>query len=168
MVALNRFVPLDLGWRTEPFNHQEWMFELKYDGFRARAEISDGKVRLFSRRGHAYKAWPGLCTAIGRDLHGHRAVLDGELVCLDENGRPIFLELLYRRRRPVFVAFDLLSLDGEDLREASLVERKAFLARLVPDDSFSLLFAQHVVANGRQFFAQSCALDLEDRIFYGS
>jgi bifunctional non-homologous end joining protein LigD len=161
MAALERFAPLEVGRRTEPFDHEEWFFELKYDGFRARAEVFDGKAMLFSRRGHLYRAWPGLCDAIGRDLLGHRAVLDGELICPDEKGRPIFLDLLYRRRRPVFVAFDLLHLDGEDLRDASLVERKALLARLIPDGSFSLLYAQHVVYNGRELFRQACALDLE-------
>ena len=161
MTAFERFAPLALRRCTGPFDHQEWLFELKYDGFRARAEISDGRAQLFSRRGHIYKAWPGLCTSIARDLRGHRAVLDGELVCLDEKGRPIFVDLLYRRRRPVLVAFDLLHLDGEDLREASLVQRKALLARLIPESSFSLLYAQHVVYNGRALFRQACALDLE-------
>jgi bifunctional non-homologous end joining protein LigD len=161
MAANERFAPLGLGRRTQPFDHQEWLFELKYDGFRARAEISDGKTQLFSRRGHPYKAWPGLCAAIGRELRRHRAVLDGELVCLDEKGRPIFLDLLHRRRRPVFVAFDLLQLDGEDLRDATLIERKTLLARLIPENSFSLLYAQHVVYNGRALFHQACALDLE-------
>jgi bifunctional non-homologous end joining protein LigD len=161
MAAFERFVSLELGRRTEPFDHEEWLFELKYDGFRARAEVSDGKAEFFSRRGRPYQAWPGLFDAIGRDLRGHRAVLDGELVCLDGKGRPIFLDLLHRRRRPVFIAFDLLHLDGEDLREGSLVERKALLARLIPENSFSLLYAQHVVFSGRALFRQACALDLE-------
>jgi bifunctional non-homologous end joining protein LigD len=161
MVVFERFAPLELGRRNEPFDHEEWLFELKYDGFRARAEIRDGKAQLFSRRGRPYKAWPGLAAAIGRELRRHRAVLDGELVCLDKNGRPIFADLLHRRRRPVFVAFDLLHLDGEDLREATLSERKAFLARLIPEKSFSLLYAEHAVYNGRALFDQVCALDLE-------
>ena len=161
MAAFERIPPLELGRRTEPFDHPEWLFELKYDGFRARLEVSDGTVQLFSRRGRAYKSWPGLCESLGRDLRGHRAVLDGELVCLDEKGRPIFLDLLYRRRRPVFVAFDLLHLDGEDLRDAALVERKAFLRRLIPENSFSLLYAQHVVYTGCALYRQACALDLE-------
>jgi bifunctional non-homologous end joining protein LigD len=161
MAAFTRFPPLELGGRAEPFDHEEWLFELKYDGFRARAEVSNGRAELFSRRGHRYRAWPGLCDAIGRDLRRHTAVLDGELVCLDEKGRPIFLDLLYRRRRPVLIAFDLLHLDGEDLREGTLVERKALLARLIPENSFSLLYAPHVVYNGRALFHQACALDLE-------
>ena len=160
-VAFPHFAPLELGRRSEPFDHSEWVFELKYDGFRARAEICDGTALLFSRRGLAYKSWPGLREQLARDLAGHQAVLDGELVCLDEKGRPIFLDLLYRRRRPVFVAFDLLYLDGEDLRDATLLERKAFLARLIPENSFSLLYAQHVVCHGRTLFKHACALDLE-------
>jgi bifunctional non-homologous end joining protein LigD len=161
MAAFERFAPLQLGRRNEPFDHEEWLFELKYDGYRARAEICDGKAQLFSRRGRPYKAWPGLCSAIGQELRRHRAVLDGELVCLDEKGRPLFADLLYRRRRPVFVAFDLLHLDGEDLRDATLSERKALLARLIPETSFSLRYAEHAVYNGRALFHQACALDLE-------
>ena len=161
MAASDRFTLLELGRRHEPFDHEQWLFELKYDGFRARAEISEGRAQLFSRRGPPYRAWPGLCAAIGHALRKHRAVLDGELVCLDEKGRPVFLDLLHRRRRPVFVAFDLLELDGEDLREATLLERKALLARSIPENFFSLLYAQHVVYNGRALFHQACALDLE-------
>ena len=161
VASLPRFVPLELHRIAEPFNHRDWIFELKYDGFRARAEVFDGRADLISRRGNIYKSWPGLREQIGRALDGHQAVLDGELVCLDEKGRPIFLDLLYRRRRPVFVAFDLLYLDGEDLREAPLIERKALLERLIPPDSFSLLYAPHVVQSGRAFFAQACRLDLE-------
>jgi len=161
VTAFEQFAPLELGRRNRPFDHEEWLFELKYDGYRARVEISDGMARLFSRRGHPYKAWPGLCASIGRALRKHRAVLDGELVCLDEKSRPVFLELVHRRRRPAFVAFDLVHLDGEDLREATLLERKALLARLIPESFFSLLYAQHVVYNGRALFHQACALDLE-------
>ena len=161
MARIPQCAPLELGRLLQPFNDPDWVFELKYDGFRACAKVSDGKAELVSRRGHVYQAWPGLCDAIGRDLAGHQAVLDGELVCLDEKGRPVFQDLLYRRRRPVYIAFDLLYLDGEDLREASLLERKAFLARLIPHNSFSLLYAEHVTQQGRSFYQQACALDLE-------
>lgn len=161
MAAFERIPPLELGRRVEPFDHPDWLFELKYDGFRARLEVSDGQAQLFSRRGHLYKSWPGLCDALARDLRGHTAVLDGELVCLDEKGCPVYLDLLYRRRRPAFVAFDLLHLDGEDLREAALVERKAFLKRLIPENSFSLFYAQHVIYTGCLLFRQACRLDLE-------
>jgi bifunctional non-homologous end joining protein LigD len=159
--SVPRFAPLELGRRAESSNHPDWLFELKYDGFRARADVADGKAELVSRRGHLYKSWAPLRERLGRDLDGHQAVLDGELVCLDTEGRPVFLHLLYRRRAPVFVAFDLLYLDGEDLRDATLLERKALLKRLIPPDSFSLLYAQHTVRNGCELFAQACALDLE-------
>ena len=105
VASLPRLVPLELHRIAEPFNHRDWIFELKYDGFRARADVSDGSAELISRGGNTYKSWPGLRDQIGRELAGHRAILDGELVCPDEKGRPIFLDLLYRRRRPVFVAF---------------------------------------------------------------
>jgi bifunctional non-homologous end joining protein LigD len=161
MAAFPRCAPLRLGRQSEPFNHPDWVFELKYDGFRALALVSDDKAELVSRRGQIYKAWAPLRERLARALTGHRAVLDGELVCLDSDGRPRFQDLLRRRKAPVFVAFDLLFLDGEDLREFPLVERKAFLHRLIPNDSFSLVYAQHVACYGRALFDQACALDLE-------
>ena len=137
-------------------------------GFRAEvrrvpraADVADGKAELISRRGNVYKSWLVLREAIGRELEGRRALLDGELVCLDSQGRPVFLDMLYRRRRPLFVAFDLLYLDGEDMRELALVERKLRLRELVPNGSRSPLYAQHVERTGRELFAQACALHLE-------
>jgi bifunctional non-homologous end joining protein LigD len=91
----------------------------------------------------------------------HQAVLDGELVVLDADGRSLFYDLLRRRHPPVFVAFDLLFLDGEDLRELPLLERKRRLSALVPEQSSSLLYAQHVIGAGRALFDQVRALDLE-------
>jgi bifunctional non-homologous end joining protein LigD len=63
--SLPRFAPLELGRIAEPFNHPDWLFELKYDGFRARADVCDGKTELFSRRGHLYKSWAPLRERIG-------------------------------------------------------------------------------------------------------
>ena len=112
-------------------------------------------------RGNVYKSWASLREAIGRELEGHQAVLDGELVVLDADGRALFYDLLRRRHPPAFVAFDLLYLDGEDLRELPLLERKRRLAALLPRHSRALLFAQHVLGAGRALFDQVCALDLE-------
>jgi bifunctional non-homologous end joining protein LigD len=144
-----------------PFDHPDWIFELKYDGFRARADVWNGKAELVSRRGNVYKSWTALREQLGRDLGDHQAVLDGELVVLDADGRSLFYDLLRRRHPPIFVAFDLLFLDGEDLREIPLLERKRRLRALLPEESSSLLYAQHVIGAGRALFDQVCALDLE-------
>jgi ATP-dependent DNA ligase len=69
-----------------------------------------------TRNGHEFKHWPALCAAIARSLHGRSGVLDGEIVCLDADGRSNFYSLLFRHREPFFYAFDALELDGVDVR----------------------------------------------------
>ena len=90
-----------------------------------------------------------------------QAVLDGEIVCLDENGRPQFYDVLRRRGDPVFYAFDLLWLDGEDLRTRPLLERKRLLHEIVPPQPSVLLYASHIDRNGVDFFRLACEQDLE-------
>src|SRR5262252_5298616 len=106
----------------EAFDHADFVFELKYDGFRALAYVDAGSCRLVSRKNHVCKAYAPLCEWIGKHLRAENAVLDGELTCLDEEGRRQFNRLLRRRGEPVFVAFDLLWLNGHDLR--GRVDRK--------------------------------------------
>ena len=65
-----------------PFDHSDWIFEIKLDGFRALAFIENGVCRLVSRKGHVYKSFPALCTSLGKIPN--TAVLDGEIVCLDK------------------------------------------------------------------------------------
>jgi bifunctional non-homologous end joining protein LigD len=90
-------------------------------------------------------------------------VLDGEIVMFDSDGRPQFYELLKRRGHgePVFYAFDLLWLNGEDLRARPLIERKRLLRSLVPEQPSVLLYADHVERNGIEFFRLTCEQDLE-------
>ena len=133
--------------RREAFTHPDWIFEIKYDGFRSLAHVAGGQAELISRRRNVYKSFAGLCAALKRALAGRAAVLDGEIVCLDPEGRPQFYGLLRRRGEAFFYAFDLLWLDGRDLRSLPLVERKAELERLVPADS-RLLYVRHLVADG--------------------
>jgi len=99
--------------------------------------------------------------ALGK-LRVENAILDGEIVCLDESGVSQFNRRLSRKAEPVFYAFDLLWLDGEDLRELPLIERKQRLAQLVQTSACSrLLYAQHVEAAGKQLFQEICSRDLE-------
>ena len=79
-------------------------------------------MHAISRRGYEYKAFEPLATAIAAILRNRQAVLDGELVCLNRAGEPQFNALLFRPALPWFYAFDLLWLDGEDLRSLSLLE----------------------------------------------
>jgi ATP-dependent DNA ligase len=89
------------------------------------------------------------------------AILDGELVCLDDDGRSVFLDLMRRKRRDVcFYAFDLLWLDGKDLRGLTFLERKILLRKLVRGRA-GFLYAEHVPTTGKELYQVICREDLE-------
>jgi len=96
----------------KPFDDQNFIYEVKYDGFRALAYIDGHHCRLISRRGHVFKSWPNLCTELAHSVGCMDAVLDGEIGCLGPDGRSRFNRLLFRRDWPHFMAFDVLWLDG--------------------------------------------------------
>jgi ATP-dependent DNA ligase len=98
---------------ADPFDHPDWFFELKHDGFRALAQVDSHQRTLMSRR-HIYKQFPQLQVEIAHSVRAHSAVLDGEIVCLGPDGRSLFNRLLFRRDWPHFVAFEVLSIDGEE------------------------------------------------------
>src|SRR5690242_4975590 len=144
-----------------PFDSPDWLFELKYDGFRALAYIN-GNVKLVSRRGHVYKSFPRLCSALAEHIRVDSAVLDGEIVCLDSAGRSQFKQLLFRRGNPCFAAFDLLWLNGEDMRGLALTERKRRLKRILSRKKVSpVLYVNHILGGGTKLFEAVCAADLE-------
>ena len=129
--ALPSFTPLPLNRRRESFDHRDWLFELKLDGFRALAYVEHGQGRLVTRNGNTFKRFAPLAAEIAGTLRRvENVILDGEAVCLDRDGRPLFDALLYRRSDPCFVAFDCLWLDGRDLRDLPLIERKRVLSRM--------------------------------------
>src|SRR3954454_728050 len=150
-----------VGRKAEAFSHPDWLFELKYDGFRALAFINDGVCRLVSRNGNTFKSFESLSLALPRQLRTRSAVLDGEIVCLDSDGRSNFADLFYRRREPIFVAFDLLATNGEDKRSLPLVKRKAALKRLLYPRPTSILYCSHVESDGKGLFEVACQHDLE-------
>lgn len=154
-----------LGTKLKPFNDPDWLFEVKYDGFRALAYINDGLCHLVSRNGNIFKSFPQLANNVGASLPGTRLVLDGEIVCLDRKGRPQFEQLLFRRNQPYFYAFDVLYQDHDDLRSNTLQERKAVLHRIVRNSqSRTILYADHVEGQGTDFFSLVCARDLEGMV----
>jgi bifunctional non-homologous end joining protein LigD len=159
-----------------PFSHPDWIFEIKWDGFRALLQSDPGGVRLISRNGNTFRSFPGLCAGLARDMKSRRCVLDGEIVCLDPNGKPQFRDLLFRRAEPRFIAFDLLRdehpksddeeetrrfANGEDLRYLPLVERKLRLRAVVPKRGERLLYCDHIDGDGEALFRLACENDLE-------
>jgi bifunctional non-homologous end joining protein LigD len=113
-----------------------WLYEVKWDGYRALALKNQNSVRLLSRRGNDLTGdYPEVAEGV-KGIRAKTALLDGEIVSLDEQGRPSFQMLQHRgslgkNRRVVYYAFDLLNLNGRDLRGLPLEERKDRLARAV-------------------------------------
>jgi ATP-dependent DNA ligase len=138
--------------RAEPFDHPEWLFEPKFDGFRAAADTVCG--RLISRNGARLRRFEGVLDLLPK---GH--VFDGELVELDNAGRPLFHELLFGRGRPTYVAFDLLIANGRDLRP--LEQRKAMLARIGKGADRWIALTNGIVAEGRALYRAVVEADLE-------
>lgn len=155
------FQPIVLSRAPKPFSHPDWIFELKWDGFRSLVHVQDGKCRLVSRNGNEFKSFPALNESIPTELCVQSAVLDGEIVCLDETGKPQFRDLLFRRAEPRFCAFDLIWCDGEDLRYMPLIERKFCLRSVVPSNASRMFYCDHVERDGEQLFQAACAHDLE-------
>jgi bifunctional non-homologous end joining protein LigD len=141
-------------WRAEPFDRADWVFEAKFDGFRAAADTVRG--RLISRNGNRMKRFEGVL-----DLLPGGHVFDGELVVLDGAGRPLFKQLLFGRRRPTYVAFDLLMAEGIDLRPLPLKRRKAMLARIGEGAERWIALTNGIVGEGRALYRAVVEADLE-------
>jgi bifunctional non-homologous end joining protein LigD len=97
---LPKIVPMELRLVRNVFDHADYVFELKHDGFRGIAYIEGGKCQLVSRR-HCGLEFPSLAAALAK-LPAESAILDGEIVCLDERGISQFNRLLSRKAEPVF------------------------------------------------------------------
>jgi bifunctional non-homologous end joining protein LigD len=151
---------------AEPFDRRGWFFEIKWDGYRAIAEVGQQRVRLYSRTHVSFADhYPSLIQALQK--LSHEAVLDGEIVVLDDKGRPQF-QLLQKYRqtgkgRLVYCIFDLLFLDGHDLRNMPLRQRKELLQVLL-GKSPVLLFSEHIEDRGIAFFQEVSARGLEGMV----
>lgn len=128
-IAVPTFEAMPLARLHAPFDDPDWIFELKYDGWRALAYLDAGRCRLVSRRGNPFKRFQALCADIARTIP-RTAVLDGEITYLDSNGKPQFYELMVVQMAPTYCAFDVLWLDGRDLRSTPLHEPRRTLRSL--------------------------------------
>lgn len=161
-LALPHIEPLAPTKIAAPFDHDDWLFELKHDGFRCLAYLQKGKpATLVSRTGNVYARFAELAAGIAEALPLGPTVLDGEIVCLDEHGRSQFAPLMRRQARPVFYAFDLLFSSGDDLRGLSLIRRKSILQGLIPMGRDPILVADHVDGRGVGLYEAVCAADGE-------
>jgi bifunctional non-homologous end joining protein LigD len=145
----------------------DWLHEIKYDGYRLIARIDRGRVRLFTRKGLDWTAkFPALAEAFGT-LPVTSAVIDGEVVALEADGRSSFGALQDKIAKGGtdtldFYAFDLLHLDGWDLGGAALDDRKAALARIItPSADGMLRYSDHETGRGPDFFRHACRFGVE-------
>jgi bifunctional non-homologous end joining protein LigD len=150
--------------RPEPFDSDEFLYELKVDGFRALLHLEDGKGELVSRNGNTFHGFAELADWLAMHLKVQDAVLDGEIACIDEEGRPIFTDLLFRKSTCIFVAFDLLYLNGNDLRSLPLIERKRELRKLLRRKLSRILYLDHVEKDRRLLFEEIVKMDLEGMV----
>jgi bifunctional non-homologous end joining protein LigD len=160
--------PMKATLATKPFRDEDWLFEVKWDGYRVEAVVRDGRVSLFTRNGHDAEAYfPRLLTP-PTWIEAREAIVDGEVVALDASGRPDF-GLLQERLGAgrggapvplVFQAFDLLYLDGRSLLDVPLEQRKTLL-ELVIRPSARVQVAPAIETEGIAFFeaAKSQALE---------
>ena len=157
-----------------PFSDPAWLYEVKYDGVRVLAARRGERVTLYGRSGQdTTSRYPEVVRAL-RALPVDRFVIDGEIVALDDAGRPSFqrlqprmaltdprdIEMAARRQPAVGVFFDCLMLDDRDLRRRPLVERKECLRLLVPALG-PVRYGDHVAGEGRAFFEAASAQRLE-------
>lgn len=151
--------------RREPFDGEDWLFEMKYDGFRGLLYLEGGRGRLISRNKREMRRFQPLADALAAALRVRTAIIDGEIIVKDAAGRPIFLDMLRRPERASYVAFDLLWLNGRDLRALPLLERKRALRRLLPKPCRGrrrvIEEALCVEREGRRLFALVLEHDLE-------
>lgn len=144
----------------------EWIHEIKYDGYRALCEIRGGEARLVTRNG---KDWTGRFEPIAKEAEAlpvRQAILDGEVVVLEPDGTTRFQSLQNalsegRQRDLVYFAFDLLYLDGYDLRKAPLLERKEALDALLAGRGGAIRMGDHVEGDGEEFYRHACNFSLE-------
>jgi bifunctional non-homologous end joining protein LigD len=159
---LPRIKPMRLRLIPKPFDDPNYIFELKHDGLRALAYIEKKRCELVAHNSNKFKLlFQSLLESLGK-LDVRNAILDGEVVCIDDHGVSQFNELFSRNTNPAFYAFDLLWLNGEDLRQLPLMGRKQRLWKLIQkNDGLGIIYAQHIEEQGVGLFELICRSELD-------
>lgn len=148
--------PVQLATLTDKIpNGKDWIFEIKYDGYRIVSYVENGKVKMLSRNNVDYTNKFKMIAQNLKKIDKNSFVIDGEVVAFDKNGKSSFglLQEIIKKGGSTlcYCIFDLLSINGEDLRNLSLVERKAKLERLLFNSEQNLIYSSHV-ENGKETF----------------
>jgi len=144
---------------SEPFDDAGWLFETKWDGYRAIASVENHKATLYSRNEKPFNDhYPAVVAAV--EKISHNVVLDGEIIVLDNKGRSHFQTLQNFRTtgkgKLVYAVFDLLHLDGNELQHLSLLKRKSLLKDIITElNDKTVRFSPHVLKNGKSFFEKA-------------
>jgi bifunctional non-homologous end joining protein LigD len=152
--------------RDRPPSGDAWVHEIKFDGYRLQAHVREGQARFFTRRGHDWTPrFKNLQEPLWY-LPTHGAVIDGEVVVLTPKGLSDFGALEEdlgsgRSDRLVFFGFDLLYLDGWDLRGCALIDRKRVLQALIGGLTGAVRYSEHLEEDGNRIYQNACRLQLE-------
>jgi len=150
-----------------PPETEDWLFEVKYDGYRILAYCENGETTLLTRNGKDFtKKFLTVAETLNELSVGRAFVLDGEMVVADEKGRTDFqaLQNVMKNKSDqdlTYVVFDLLALDGEDLREKKVIERKEILEKLVKNAPENICYSVFVTGGGSDCIKAACAQKLE-------
>lgn len=152
--------PMKASLGTLPGDDDAWAYEIKWDGYRTLAFVDSGRVRLQSTNLLDVTAkWPEL-GGLAEGVHAGRAILDGELVVLDDEGRPRFELIQRHERQAAFYVFDVLSIEGQDTIELKYEDRRRLLADLVdPGDNW--MVPAHRIGDGAELLDATAAQGLE-------
>ena len=144
----------------------DWIYEIKYDGYRIIAFVENNEVKLVTRNKtdftHYFSKIANSLIALSA---GRAMILDGEIVITNKGGKTDFQLLQNHMKKsgenPSYVIFDLLALDGKDLRKQPLLERKQILENLLKNSPENISYSAHIAGNGKEIFQEICKLGLE-------
>ncbi len=165
--SLPEFIPPQLAQQSEtPPASKGWLHELKLDGYRIQARKEGPRVQLLTRTGLDWTHRMKTIAAQVSTLPCSQAILDGEVVVLDERGNTSFADLQAAFQEGVkkpltYFIFDLLHLNGRNLRTLPLLERKTILASLLTNSGEYIRFGEHLDSNGGEIFRKACELQAE-------
>jgi bifunctional non-homologous end joining protein LigD len=152
--------------RERPPRGEGWVYEIKADGYRAQLHIRRGQATVYSRAGYDWTEQFSTIAAAAQKLKAKSAIIDGEAVVCGAHGVPDFQQLRrelgpQRSERVRYHVFDLLYLDGQDLRNVSYVNRKRLLQQLLNDPAEPFIFVDYIEADGKEVLRNACKIGLE-------
>ena len=143
-----------------------WIYEMKFDGYRMQAHLKHSISQLFTRTGLDWSnSFPHILNGLEK-IKATDAIFDGEIVALDDEGHGNFQHLqnsltLKNDQNLRYYIFDIMYLNGKDLRDLPLIERKEILNKLINKSSDNILYSEHLMGNGQDFYQVSCDYHLE-------